>query len=147
MATNKRTAISTEMAFDLNIGKVLEHWTVPFAVREVIANAVDEQALTGTTEPIISKSSGGRWHVADAGRGLRYEHLAQNESAEKRRHPDVIGQFGMGLKDALAVFDWHASSIPQAPTRAANPAMQPLSTGISFLSSPLPRPWYIRSTP
>src|SRR5262249_2533591 len=24
---------------------------------------------------------------------------------EKRRHPEVIGQFGMGLKDALAVFD------------------------------------------
>ena len=105
MATNKRTAISTEMAFDLNIGKVLEHWTVPFAVREVIANALDEEAITGTTEPTIAKGLDGRWHVADAGRGLRYEHLAQNESAEKRRHPDVIGQFGMGLKDALAVFD------------------------------------------
>src|SRR3954466_4753660 len=25
--------------------------------------------------------------------------------AEKRRHPEVLGQFGMGLKDALAVFD------------------------------------------
>ena len=28
-------------AFDLNIGKVLEHWTVPFAIREVIANALE----------------------------------------------------------------------------------------------------------
>jgi hypothetical protein len=101
----KRTDIAAETAFDLNIGKVLEHWTVPFALREVIANALDEQALTGTSEPAIYKAPDGSWRIADGGRGLRYEHLTQNESAEKRRHPDVIGQFGMGLKDALAVFD------------------------------------------
>jgi len=28
-----------EQAFDLNIEKVLEHWSVPFAIRELIANA------------------------------------------------------------------------------------------------------------
>ena len=94
-----------EQAFDLNIGEVLEHWTVPFAIREVIANALDEQTLTGTGEPVIGKDETGRWHIADEGRGLRYEHLTQNENAEKLRHPEVIGQFGMGLKDALAVFD------------------------------------------
>ncbi len=94
-----------EQAFDLNIEKVLEHWPVPFAIRELIANALDEQALTGTAEPAIFKDPGGSWHVADEGRGVRYEHLTQNENAEKRRHPQVIGQFGMGLKDALAVFD------------------------------------------
>jgi len=66
---------------------------------------VDEQALTSTSEPVIFKDSDGCWHVADAGRGVQYEHLTQNENAEKRRHPHVIGQFGMGLKDALAVFD------------------------------------------
>lgn len=33
--------------FDLNIERVLEHWTVAHALREVIANALDEQALTG----------------------------------------------------------------------------------------------------
>ena len=92
-------------AFDLNVEKVLEHWSVPFAIRELIANALDEQALTGTGEPAIFKDAGGRWHIADAGRGIRYEHLTQNENAEKRTHPQVIGQFGMGLKDALAVFD------------------------------------------
>jgi hypothetical protein len=92
-------------AFDLNIEKVLEHWSVPFAIRELIANALDEQALTGTAAPVIVKDGGGCWHIADAGRGVRYEHLTQNENAEKRSHPQVIGQFGMGLKDALAVFD------------------------------------------
>lgn len=92
-------------AFDLNIGKVLEHWTVPFAIREVIANALDEAALTGTAEPDIFRDGDGRWHVRDYGRGLKYEHLTQNESAEKRKHAGVVGQFGMGLKDALATFD------------------------------------------
>jgi hypothetical protein len=94
-----------EQAFDLNIEKVLEHWSVPFAIRELIANSLDEQALTGTAEPAMYKDSAGHWHVTDGGRGLRYEHLTQNESAEKRASPQVIGQFGMGLKDALAVFD------------------------------------------
>jgi hypothetical protein len=98
-------AAGHEQAFDLNIEKVLEHWTVPFAIRELIANALDEQALTGTAEPGIFKDAAGDWHIADQGRGLRYEHLTQNESVEKRANAQVIGQFGMGLKDALAVFD------------------------------------------
>jgi hypothetical protein len=42
---------ATGQAFDLNIEKVLEHWTIPFAIRELIANALDEQALTGTLGP------------------------------------------------------------------------------------------------
>ena len=92
-------------AFDLNVEKVLEHWSVAFAIRELIANALDEQALTRTRDPGIFKDQNGYWHIADAGRGIRYEHLTQNENPEKRSHPDVIGQFGMRLKDALAVFD------------------------------------------
>ncbi len=35
-------------AFDLNIERVLKDWTVAHAVREVIANALDEQILTNT---------------------------------------------------------------------------------------------------
>jgi hypothetical protein len=94
-----------ELAFDLNIERVLEHWTVAFAIRELIANALDEHAITATPEPEIFKDDEQRWHIRDRGRGLRYEHLTQKEDAEKRRHPEVIGQFGMGLKDALAVLD------------------------------------------
>ncbi|WIV60978.1 hypothetical protein [Amycolatopsis nalaikhensis] len=96
-----------EQYFDLNIERVLEHWPVAFAIREVIANALDEHALTGTAEPVIAEDAAGAWHVADFGRGLRYTHLTQNENDEKRRSGAVIGQFGMGLKDALAVFDRH----------------------------------------
>ncbi len=90
--------------FDLNVEKILDHWGVPEAVREVIANALDEQALTGTAEPRIVKRKDG-WHVTDFGRGLRYQHLTQNENPEKLRQPDkVVGKFGVGLKDALATF-------------------------------------------
>ena len=66
--------------FDLNIERVLENWTVAHALREVIANALDEQALTETAEPEIFRDDPGRWHVRDWGRGLRYEHLTQNEN-------------------------------------------------------------------
>jgi hypothetical protein len=92
-------------AFDLNIERVLEDWSVADAMREVIANALDESALAGTDEPAIYHDAEG-WHVRDWGRGLRYEHLTQNEDAEKLANPDtVIGKFGVGLKDALATFD------------------------------------------
>jgi len=94
--------------FDLNIQRVLEHWTVSEALREVIANALDEQALSGTAETQIFQDSDGGWHVRDFGRGLRYEHFTQNEDAEKLAKPNlVIGKFGVGLKDALATFDRH----------------------------------------
>ncbi len=43
--------------------------------------------------------------MTDFGRGLRYQHLTQNENPEKRRRADlVVGKFGVGLKDALATF-------------------------------------------
>jgi hypothetical protein len=82
---------------------VLEHWPVSNAVREFIANALDEHEITGTELPKITKIANGEWRVRDFGRGLRYQHLTQNEDPEKLSHPRVIGQFGIGLKDALAV--------------------------------------------
>ncbi|MGN6793086.1 MAG: ATP-binding protein, partial [Streptosporangiaceae bacterium] len=98
--------------FDLNIERVLEHWTIAHALREVIANALDEQSLTGTAEPDIFQDADGFWHVRDYGRGLRYEHLTQNENSEKLAHPDkVVGKFGVGLKDALATFDRHGVTV------------------------------------
>ena len=98
--------------FDLNIERVLENWTVAHALREVIANALDEQALTGTREPQIFRDAEGRWRIRDWGRGLRYEHLTQNENKEKLAHPDqVVGKFGVGLKDALATFDRHRVAV------------------------------------
>ena len=99
-----RAAPKPALLFDLNVEKILDHWGVPEAVREVIANALDEQALSATGEPEIVKRKEG-WHVRDFGRGLRYQHLTQNENPEKRRKAEmVVGKFGVGLKDALATF-------------------------------------------
>jgi hypothetical protein len=69
-----------EQAFDLNIEEVLEHWTIPSAICELIANALNEQALTGTADPEIFKDGDGYWHVADLTTGCR----------PKEDFPDVV---------------------------------------------------------
>ena len=91
--------------FDLNIEKVLENWTVAHAIREIIANALDEQILTGTPDIEIYQDLSGVWHIRDYGRGIQYHHLTQNENEEKQINTNLIGKFGVGLKDALATFD------------------------------------------
>ncbi len=95
----------TIRAFDLNIEEVLENWEVEHALREIIANALDEQVLSGTAEIEITKDRQGDWHIRDYGRGLRIEHFTLNENQEKLNAlSGVIGKFGVGLKDALATF-------------------------------------------
>jgi len=90
--------------FDLNIEKILENWEIYHAIREVIANALDEQLLTKTKNVEIFRSQA-YWIVRDFGRGLKYTHLTQNENQEKLNNKNVIGKFGIGLKDAVATFD------------------------------------------
>lgn len=93
--------------FDLNIEKILEGWEVYHAIREIIANALDEQIITQTKEISIFQSGDGCWHIVDYGRGLNYHHLTQNENEEKLENDKLIGRFGVGLKDALATLDRH----------------------------------------
>ena len=90
--------------FDLNIEKILENWETYHAIREIIANALDEQFLTNTKDVEITKQNES-WHIRDYGRGLKYTNLTQNENQEKLSNSSVIGKFGIGLKDALATFD------------------------------------------
>lgn len=92
--------------FDLNIDKILENWECKHAIREIIANAIDEQQLTSTQNISIFKE-GATWIIKDYGRGLKPEHLTQAENDEKLNAPNIIGKFGIGLKDALATFDRH----------------------------------------
>lgn len=93
--------------FDLNIEQVLENWEVYHALREIIANALDEQVLTRSKDIRIECDSDGNWRIRDYGRGLQYVHFTQNENQEKLNHPNLIGRFGVGLKDAMATFDRH----------------------------------------
>lgn len=91
--------------FDLNIDQVLENWEVYHACREIIANALDEKKITGTQDVSIVEYYQGVWQIRDYGRGIAIEHFTQNENKEKLSHPNLIGRFGVGLKDALATFD------------------------------------------
>lgn len=98
-------SLDTAKKFDLNIERILENWEVYHALREIIANALDEQVLTDTKDIEIYQDANDNWHITDYGRGLRYEHLTQKENDEKLANPTLIGKFGIGLKDALATFD------------------------------------------
>ena len=91
-----------EREFDLNIEKILEDWEVFHAIREIIANAIDEQTITQTDDISIFETGDNCWHITDYGRGLHYKHLTQNENEEKLKNDKLIGKFGVGLKDALA---------------------------------------------
>jgi len=93
-----------ETGFDLNIESILEDWEVYHGLREVIANAIDEYILSDSEDVKIFRDKDGRYHIRDFGRGLKYEHLTQNEDEEKINHEHTIGKFGIGLKDALATF-------------------------------------------
>jgi len=92
--------------FDLNMEEVLENWEPFHAIREIIANALDEQLLSDTSEIVIEESKEGiGWHIRDFGRGIEIDHFTQNENPEKSGGPNgIIGKFGVGLKDALATF-------------------------------------------
>lgn len=95
--------------FDLNMEKeLLEAWEVSDGIRELIANALDESELSETPDPDIYQDENGQWHIRDHGRGLTHQDLTQGEDEEKLNNPNqVIGKFGVGLKDALAVLYRH----------------------------------------
>ena len=103
--------VQSEREFDLNIEKILENWEIHHAVREIIANALDEQIITGTADISIFKDDKDCWHIVDYGRGLNYHHLTQNENEEKLKNDKLIGRFGVGLKDALATLYRHGVKV------------------------------------
>jgi hypothetical protein len=51
--------------FDLNIDKILENWDLSHAVRELIANAIDESVITNTAPPEVTKDSSGWWRMEE----------------------------------------------------------------------------------
>lgn len=105
--TIAETGSNSVKSFDLNIEKILESWEVYHAIREIIANALDEQILTQSKNIDVFQSNDGAWHIVDYGRGLNYNHLTQNENTEKLTNGKLIGRFGVGLKDALATLYRH----------------------------------------
>jgi DNA gyrase/topoisomerase IV subunit B len=83
-------------AFDLNIEEVLENWEVEHALREIIANALDEQLISKTREIEITNDNAGDWHVRDYGRGLQIEHFTLNETKRSwTRHRESSGNLAL----------------------------------------------------
>lgn len=95
----------TVRSFDLNIGEVLSSWEVQHALREIIANALDEQVMSDQADIQIFKEADGKWHIRDYGRGLQIEQFTLGENKEKlAARFGVVGMFGVGLTSALATF-------------------------------------------
>lgn len=95
------------MLFDLNIKKILTHWSVIDALREIIANAIDEKNKLEEQKSsecnIEIYNENGILSIKDNGRGLKIDDFVLNENDEKLKSNKSIGKFGVGLKDALAV--------------------------------------------
>jgi hypothetical protein len=90
--------------YDLNLDTILSGWTVSDAIRELLANAVDEHTLCSVGERVQVNhipEYPGYVTIQDFGRGLKIEHLRLNESTEKNNSELTMGNFGFGLKDAL----------------------------------------------
>lgn len=105
--------------------RVLEHWSPVHVIREVITNAVDEAALSATAEPRISRDREGIWHIRDYGRGLRHQHLTQNENAEKLARTDlVIGKFADRMVTATRFRSNIASEPCSSDRRAGRPDLR-----------------------
>lgn len=90
--------------FDLNIGTILKDWTAPHAVREIIANALDEELLQPGVPPseITHNPVTNVVTVRDFGRGIKVDDFILNEDATKRDNVRLMGKFGFELKDAIA---------------------------------------------
>ncbi|NFO90830.1 hypothetical protein FDC66_06535 [Clostridium botulinum] len=85
---------------DLNIGKIyLSQWNQAMAIRELIANAIDE---TDDENIDIEKLSDKKWSIRNEGSEIKPEHFIIKEG-EKSKKKGKIGKFGIGLKDAIGV--------------------------------------------
>lgn len=87
-------------SIDLNIGETyLTDWSVGMALRELIANAIDE---TSDREINTEKLSDLKWKIENKGSEIQPENFLIKEGI-KANEKGKIGKFGIGLKDSIAV--------------------------------------------
>ena len=97
--------------FYLNIGAINDTWTVPHAIREFIANSIDETTLSGVTQNPEFTINGNTITIRDYGRGIQPKHFVLDQQDEKLKSNQVIGKFGVGVKDAISVLISHKKII------------------------------------
>lgn len=85
---------------DLNIGKpYLSDWNESMAIRELIANAIDE---TSDKKISINKIDNDKYEIINTGNELEPQNFMISEG-NKAKELGKIGKFGIGLKDGIAV--------------------------------------------
>jgi hypothetical protein len=91
-------------SIDLNIGvQCLDNWEIYHAIRELIANGIDEHINSRLTESIDIIYSRNNCTIIDYGSGITKSNFILQTNPTKLNNDKTIGQFGFGLKDALAV--------------------------------------------
>ena len=90
---------------DLNIGStVLTHLAIEDALKEIISNALDEHIISEIKREIrIYEDSNDNWCIRDYGRGLTTSNFKFNKNDEKEDNDKIIGFYGYGLKDSIAI--------------------------------------------
>jgi DNA gyrase/topoisomerase IV subunit B len=59
---------------DLNIGKdCLDNWDISHAIRELIANAIDEHTESKIKKPIVIRQNRNNYEIIDYGRGIKQQ--------------------------------------------------------------------------
>lgn len=93
---------------DLNIGtNYLEHLNIVDSLKEIFANAIDEHILKNIDIENIQfgykkVSNKYQFFIVDFGDGIMPENFIQKINDNKVKNNNIIGQFGIGLKDAIA---------------------------------------------
>ena len=89
---------------DLNIGtQCLENWENHNAIRELIANSLDEHIISKIAQPIAINHSKNKCEIIDYGAGITKSSFIIQSNSNKLSNEKLIGQFGFGMKDAIAV--------------------------------------------
>lgn len=91
--------------FDLNISNAKAGWNVATAVKEILADCLEEQQITKSSEVEIFKSEDGAWHIRDYGRGMKYTHLARSEYGDNMSYIYKGMSTGESLGDAIGTLD------------------------------------------
>ena len=96
--------MSYENVLDLNIGQeCLDNWNNHNAIRELIANGIDEHTTSKIKKPIVIRQNKNNYEIIDYGRGLTQDDFIHKTNKTKTSGTGYIGQFGIGLKDSLGV--------------------------------------------
>jgi len=96
--------MSCTKSFDLNIGRqCLDNWENKHALRELIANAIDEHTARNIKKPISINYNRKYVEIIDYGNGIMPNNFINQTNYKKKNNKKYIGFFGIGLKDSLGV--------------------------------------------